>query len=684
MSVLVKRVRAFLHNETEQPLTKIDDRVERGQWRNDGRLRPPRLIQAGAIAVMGSESAGFPPAGTEARVRYQIGNNPAATLALHWNNPLSGSNSFHQFTDADHHVIRVGGDGGDAVVRFVLRTSEPRSTEFLPSLNGFRFPNQWPDTPYSLPPLRGSILDLKYGNAQNGLCGGMVFAARDFFDAGLSIPDMTKAPFGEQDPLFLYLVDRLFHTFSGDTVSLMLKLMSPAYPDTDENLLSPFGLASGRASVMAHTEWPLIRSDIDAGRPSPMSLITVRSLLPWELGKCHQVLAYAYHARGDDIELSLYDPNQPGNDHVRLNFNVRTVAERIVVHHNVEVREDDGTRRPIICFARMNYARRTPPIVTPPRQRIPRREIPHQVAVHLTNIETLNATVVERGRKKYFVLPDCGEREFEFTRVIQSQQVTLTAHPVAYVDPLVEWELAGVPVPHGAGEVSTLGDPHPGPDEDKSLDPAPITVKTFVDGVVLTLRNVPSGGSYSVTAKATVRERTGAEVKAASIGVFFSVAREVVPGLNEAISACFNAWLDGLREEGPTEAAIVAAFYAQLGRPPDPIWCPDPLQLDEDWQDLVIDPDEAQFGDPHGLVSPDEVLVVDPTDHELVVVDSSAITVVSIDTAGSETVVVNPAEGGVTVENPNDHDVVVIDALKHEAVGVVPAGGRVVLGLAGR
>jgi hypothetical protein len=248
----LRTVRAFLHNETTAPLTLTRADLDEGAWGDDGRQRPPATISAGATAMMRSESSGFPPGGTEAHVNYRIGSDSTENVALHWNNPILGHNSYHQSTDPDHFVFRVGGPGKDAVVHFFLRPGGPRSTGFLPDRDGFKFANHWPDTPYSLPPLRGSVLDLKYGNAANGLCGGMVFAARDYFDQGSSIPSTTTAPFGEQDPLFLYLVDRQFATFSVDTVSLMLKLMNPLYPDTDENVLAPLGLASGRSSVMAY------------------------------------------------------------------------------------------------------------------------------------------------------------------------------------------------------------------------------------------------------------------------------------------------------------------------------------------------------------------------------------------------------------------------------------------------
>jgi len=52
----------------------------------------------------------------------------------------------------------------------------------MPSANGFHFINSWPSEPdivVNVPAL-GRVA---VGDASNGLCGGMVFAVRDFFEA---------------------------------------------------------------------------------------------------------------------------------------------------------------------------------------------------------------------------------------------------------------------------------------------------------------------------------------------------------------------------------------------------------------------------------------------------------------------------------------------------------------------
>jgi hypothetical protein len=463
----------------------------------------------------------------------------------------------------------------------------------------------------------------------------------------------------------------------------MLKLMNPPYPDTDENVLADLGLASGRASVMANEEWPLIRADIEAGRPSPMVLITVKSVLPWDLGKCHQVLAYAYDVHGDDILLRVYDPNQPRNNDVYLRFNIRTVAERIVVEHNVAVHDDDGhSLRPIYCFARMDYTHRTPTVATPPRPSAPPVDVPRQVSLEVVGSEMLSSSVVERGRKKYDVF-ECGEQEFDYTRVSQQQRVTIRAHAVSYADPQVAWKLNDAPVPAGAGQTSR---PHPSElghayfEQDVGGPRGePVTVTTTTDGLLLHVENVAGDGQYSLTVRAVITERYGSEARQWSIGISFLGTREIVPGLAEAWDRCISDWLDGLRQESPTDEAIAAAALAQVGRPPDPIWDPDPLADDIGWQAAIVDPDRAQLVDPAQQVDPGGVVPVTTGDARRVVVTTPRTEVVTIATGIDETVQVDTSVGEVTVINTTSRDVVVVDSRTHRAVGMIPANREVSL-----
>lgn len=167
---------------------------------------------------------------------------------------------------------------------------------FQPSVSGFPFPNKWPSVP--LLDLRVGPVDVPIGKASNGLCGGMVFAACDYF-LRLSPPARLD---GVAGTTYDYLVRRLFDSFNLAIVppgpARYMHLMNPAPPDY-ETTASNAGVAPrGRAWVMVNEEWPLIRKDLDNGVLCPLALVRIKSLDPFMLGKNHQVLAYGYELPG--------------------------------------------------------------------------------------------------------------------------------------------------------------------------------------------------------------------------------------------------------------------------------------------------------------------------------------------------------------------------------------------------
>jgi hypothetical protein len=187
---------------------------------------------------------------------------------------------------------------------------------FLPSTSGLRFGNSFPRLPLRRLGIPG-VLSLGIGDASNGLCGGMAFAARDYFEVDRAPPPTTTAP--TEGPLFDYLVDRLFDSFDLPLGPLRyLQLMNPMLPD-GETVWSRLGLAPhGRVWRTRMLEWPRIRADIDAGHPCPLGLVRVKSTDPFALKHNHQVLAYGYEIHASSFTLHLYDPNLPNRDDVTL------------------------------------------------------------------------------------------------------------------------------------------------------------------------------------------------------------------------------------------------------------------------------------------------------------------------------------------------------------------------------
>jgi hypothetical protein len=223
---------------------------------------------------------------------------------------------------------------------------------FLPSRSGFRFSNSFARGPLRFIGIPG-VLRIPIGDASNGLCGGMAFAARDYFEAGRPPPPDAAPP--KSGPLFDYLVDRLLDSFNLPFgPGRYLELMNPVLPD-GEPILRWLGMGPhGRAWRMLQQEWPRIRGDLDAGRPSPLGLVMAKSLDPFDLKLNHQVLAYGYEIEGDRLKLRLYDPNQPRRDDVVLSLSIanpRTSAGVLL----------SPTGRPVYSFFRVDYRPSTPP-----------------------------------------------------------------------------------------------------------------------------------------------------------------------------------------------------------------------------------------------------------------------------------------------------------------------------------
>ncbi len=226
---------------------------------------------------------------------------------------------------------------------------------FLPSVNGFRFTNSFPSEPaisINLAPF-GQI---ELGDASNGLCGGMVFAVRDIFEAGC-LPPLDVSPPDPSSPLFHYIVARLIDSFGLSDAGFMKYYQWMVTPDGDTSW-PPFFNRPGVSRLTIATEWPQrIQPELDAGRLCCLGLVTTRSLDPADLGKNHQVLAYGYDIDDADVlTVHVYDPNtaSAGADAVRLALSLSDPSQPTPITHNVAIGE------PVRGFFRVDYAPRDP------------------------------------------------------------------------------------------------------------------------------------------------------------------------------------------------------------------------------------------------------------------------------------------------------------------------------------
>jgi len=228
---------------------------------------------------------------------------------------------------------------------------------FVASRDALQFVNSWPSQPDLVInlPVAGKV---KIGDASNGLCGGMVYTVRDFYEA--KVPMIADPLPAAGSPLYRYIVGRLFDSFDlpGGVVKYYTWM---TLPDADQSLL-----ALTRRGIGWHTiteEWPQIRDDIDAGRLCPLGLVTVTSVNPMDLGKCHQALAYAYDVEGSTLTIRLYDPNTDlsAADSCSLSLDLGHPSQKASITHNV------GISDPIRGFFRTRYSPVDPsPLVPPP------------------------------------------------------------------------------------------------------------------------------------------------------------------------------------------------------------------------------------------------------------------------------------------------------------------------------
>jgi hypothetical protein len=242
-------------------------------------------------------------------------------------------------------------------------TASNQVAGFTPSAHGFHFINSWPSEPDIVVnvPVLGNVA---IGNASNGLCGGMVFAVRDFFERHLPVvPDAT--PPAAQSPLFNYIVGRLFDSFNIPAGVLEYYSWMNT-PDHDTGVW--LAIRPGVASMTIEQEWPVIRAAIDSGHPCPLGLVTVNSPDPALLGHNHQVMAYAYELDdAGNLTIKVYDPNtsSASADQVQISLNISNPSHTTPISHNIAI------GLPVRGFFHVDYEPHDPTALEPPPPRPP-------------------------------------------------------------------------------------------------------------------------------------------------------------------------------------------------------------------------------------------------------------------------------------------------------------------------
>ena len=179
-----------------------------------------------------------------------------------------------------------------------------RAVDFDPAVHGFLFPNAFVDELLTLP--NGTTI------TTSGRCGGMSYAALDYFLSGRPVPRWAAdlyAPLRvppDEHWLARYLQERQVQSFFTGSAT---KFVTWTLHSDDETWVF-----KGVSRWTKEEEVPRVVASVDAGRPVVLGLVVARSL--GKVGDNHQVVAYGYDVDRESgrTVLRVYDPNTPGRE----------------------------------------------------------------------------------------------------------------------------------------------------------------------------------------------------------------------------------------------------------------------------------------------------------------------------------------------------------------------------------
>lgn len=228
----------------------------------------------------------------------------------------------------------------------------PDGPDFRPSERAFGFVNSWPAEPAIV--VNSAVGRFDVGDASNGLCGGMVFAVRDYLAAGRTPPEPQPVA---GTALYRFIVSRLITSWDIPRgVAKYYQWMGTPDGDVSFTLFGHHVVATRGVSWRTVVEeLPAIRAELDAGRLVCLGVVTTHSLKPADLELNHQVLAYGYDVAGSAVTLRVYDPNRGRDDGVRITVNTAQPDRAAPFTHNL------GIDHPVRGFFRVTYLPVDPP-----------------------------------------------------------------------------------------------------------------------------------------------------------------------------------------------------------------------------------------------------------------------------------------------------------------------------------
>lgn len=183
--------------------------------------------------------------------------------------------------------------------------TESVAVGFRPREHGWHFPNQWTGG------APASVAGIAVGRVYGGLCGGMCVTAARAWSVAERLPQTWEVP--ADGPITAQL-------WAAQLVSMDLPLGPVRYL----RLQLPPATAARRRSTLG-AAIPAVRRTLRAGDPAPVGLVRALSWNPGAVGQHHVVLVYRLAVVRPDpvlppteVVLSVYDPNHPDDDGVRL------------------------------------------------------------------------------------------------------------------------------------------------------------------------------------------------------------------------------------------------------------------------------------------------------------------------------------------------------------------------------
>lgn len=206
-------------------------------------------------------------------------------------------------------------------------------TTFNPASLGFKFANRFDNHRFIGP------LHLNFG----GRCGGMSYAALDYFFSKIPIPSQTSLPV-EGSVLSTYISGRQERS----TLNQLDRWIELSF--------NPFGWRTAEFFNWGIQETgggraEQLKREIDGGRPCILGLLN-----PTNLVIHHQVLAYGYDGSGEKLCIYIYDPNYPGQE-MRLRPNVKELR---YLYDGVDYNNPHAIKW-LTYFVDLNYRVQRPP-----------------------------------------------------------------------------------------------------------------------------------------------------------------------------------------------------------------------------------------------------------------------------------------------------------------------------------